>query len=92
MEKVKEILNSEGPLLAIARERGKFYLMVKEHARNDYSYFPLDKEKLTSYLAGNIMLAELIPEKNIFSCANEYYTSLPNGLFAEPREAILGEL
>jgi hypothetical protein len=92
MDKVIEILNSEGPLLAISRERGKFYLMVKEHERNVYTYFPLDKEKLISYLSGNILLTELIPEKTIYSCANEYYTSLPNGLFAKTVEEILREL
>jgi len=92
MEIVAQILNSEGPLLAICREKRKLYIMVKEHNRNEYSYFPLDKKALNSYLEGNITLAGLIPDKDRYSCVNEHYTSLANGLLAESKQAILDKL
>ena len=86
---VKQILNSEGILLAIAKEGKKFFLMVKEHRRNEYSYFPLDKDKLISYLNSEITLAEVIPNKDSFSCVHDYYNALQRGLLANSKQEIL---
>ena len=90
MKTVIEIFNSEGPLVAVAEQNEKFFLMIRKRNCNDYSYFPLNRALLKQYFDGEITLRELLPSYESFIFIDDYYNNGQNeGMIANDVQVIL---
>lgn len=93
MKKIKEIFNSEGPLVAITKLNNNYFIMIKKRNCNEYSYFPLKKEVLKLYFNGEITLRELLPSFESFVFIDDYYNDEDNrGMLADNAHDILNNI
>jgi len=93
MEKINEIFNSEGPMIAIAKQKKSYFLMIKKRNCNEYSYFSLNKELLKLYFNGEITLRELLPSFESFVFIDDYYNDEKNrGMLADGSHDILNNI
>ena len=92
MQIVKEIFNSEGPLLAIAKDRNEYYIMIKRWNFNEYAYFPLKKQLLKLYFEGEITVRELLPSYESFIFIDKYYQNVDQNNIAHSKDDILNSI
>lgn len=92
MEILIEIANSEGPHLAIAERNGRLYLMIKQNENNDYSFFPVTKERLVQFLDGKITVREMLPSFDSFMHIDKHYEEIRRSAWIEPKEKILSSI
>lgn len=90
MELVRDIFNSEGTLLGIARDGNHYFLQIKKRNNNEYAYFPLNRLLLQLYFEGEITLRELLPSYESFELIDTYYQNVdPGNIRANPEDILM---
>lgn len=87
-----DILNSEGTIIGIEKINNNYFLKIKKQKNNQCAYFPVNREMLQRYFAGEITTRNLLIPLEEFSFIDEKYTNISDGMKANSVEDILNNL
>jgi hypothetical protein len=87
-----DILNSEGTIMSIERIRNGLFLKIKKHSQNQYVYFPITRDQLARYFAGEITTREMLIPLDDLSFIDEHYNNIAIGIKTNHADTILNNL
>ena len=87
-----DILNSEGTIIGIERINANYFIKIKKQINNEYAFFPVSREMLQRYFAGEITTRGLSIPLEEFSFIDDFYTNINEGLKTNRIEEILNNI